>query len=206
MPIGTSFTFNTSAPAIDNRVNFDHSIPMNFLVILHGAPAVGKLTIARNLSRALGGVLYDNHSSLELIKRKIPYGSPGFDDAVWSTRMAFFSNALSNQQDVIFTLAYELRKHAPRISELEQLAKNNNVNTLPVYLYCGISERLERVSNLDRKNIGKIHIKEELLKFEEKNSFQDIKGCQVSINTEVSSPIKSRDRILKEIEKIRNEF
>ena len=179
---------------------------MNFLVILHGAPAVGKLTIARNLSRALGGVLYDNHSSLELIKRKIPYGSPGFDDAVWSTRMAFFSNALSNQQDVIFTLAYELRKHAPRISELEQLAKNNNVNTLPVYLYCGISERLERVSNLDRKNIGKIHIKEELLKFEEKNSFQDIKGCQVSINTEVSSPIKSRDRILKEIEKIRNEF
>ena len=194
---------NEQLKCLDNIENFGHSIGVSILVIIHGAPAVGKLTIARHLNCALGGLLYDNHSSLELIKRKIPYGSSGFADAVWAKRMTFFQNAFSSQQDVIFTLAYEPRKHAKRISSLGKLSNRYNVTRFLVYLYCGMPERLERVTNLDRKSKGKIHDIEKFMDFEEHSNFQSIPNSNISINTELFSPLESSDIILREIRKVK---
>ena len=56
------------------------------LIFIHGAPASGKLTVARALLRAVPGRLFDNHAPIDLARTVFDFGAPGFwelVDVVW---------------------------------------------------------------------------------------------------------------------------
>lgn len=171
---------------------------MSLLVIIHGAPAVGKLTIARCVQGRLGGLLYDNHSSLELIKPKIPYGSPGFADAVWDERMAFFQRAFEEDQDVIFTLGYDPRKHTSRLCHLAKLCKEYNVKVFSVYLYCDFAERMRRATNSTRQDAGKPDAAR-LQQIAAVSNFASIPNTDLAINTGIQSAQDSCVEISEQI-------
>ncbi len=56
------------------------------LVFLHGAPAVGKLTVAKALLRIVPGRLMDNHAAIDLALTIFEFGAPGFWELVHEVR------------------------------------------------------------------------------------------------------------------------
>jgi len=48
------------------------------LLFLHGAPAAGKLTVAKALLRIVPGRLMDNHAAIDLALTVFDFGAPGF--------------------------------------------------------------------------------------------------------------------------------
>ena len=66
------------------------------LVFLHGAPAAGKLTVAKALLRIVPGRLFDNHAAIDLARTVFDFGAPGFWELVHSVRYAAFDAAAAN--------------------------------------------------------------------------------------------------------------
>lgn len=75
------------------------------LVFLHGPPAAGKLTIARELAGLTGYPLFHNHLIVNATLAVYPFGTPGFialRDQLWRAAFSQFSNDLQ-LPGVIFT-------------------------------------------------------------------------------------------------------
>ncbi len=74
------------------------------LVVLSGRPAVGKVTVARELARLTGWRLFHNHLTVNLALALFDFGTPGFvalRETVW---FAAFPRALADRLPaVIFT-------------------------------------------------------------------------------------------------------
>ena len=64
-----------------------YSTPMK-LLLLHGAPAAGKLTVAKALLGMVPGRLFDNHVAIDLALTIFDFGAPGFWELVHSVRCA----------------------------------------------------------------------------------------------------------------------
>jgi hypothetical protein len=58
------------------------------LIFLHGAPATGKLTIAKALLGIVSGRLFDNHAAIDLARTLFDFGAPGFWELVHEVRLA----------------------------------------------------------------------------------------------------------------------
>jgi len=56
------------------------------LIFLHGSPAVGKLTVAKELLRLVPARLMDNHANVDLARTVFDFGVPGFWELVHSSR------------------------------------------------------------------------------------------------------------------------
>lgn len=74
------------------------------LVFLHGPPAVGKLTIARDLATLTGWRLFHNHLTVDLVLSVYDFGTPGFvalREQIW---LAVIRRALADRlPGLIFT-------------------------------------------------------------------------------------------------------
>ena len=55
------------------------------LIFLHGSPAVGKLTVAKELLRLMPAQLMDNHANVDLARTIFDFGAPGFWELVHSS-------------------------------------------------------------------------------------------------------------------------
>ena len=56
------------------------------LIFIHGAPASGKLTVAKALLRAVPGRLFDNHVAINLARTVFDLDAPGFWELVHVVR------------------------------------------------------------------------------------------------------------------------
>src|SRR5882762_1585975 len=73
------------------------------LIFLYGAPAVGKLTVARELARLTGFPLFHNHLTVDLVSSLFPFGSESFvrlREEIW---LAAFREAARQKVTLIFT-------------------------------------------------------------------------------------------------------
>jgi hypothetical protein len=78
------------------------------LVFLLGPPAVGKMTVGRELSRRTGLPLFHNHLSIEAVLPVFDYGHPAFDRLVSLLRRETFAEvARSELPGVIFTFVWD---------------------------------------------------------------------------------------------------
>lgn len=74
------------------------------LVFLHGAPATGKYTVARELAALTGYELYHNHLVVDEVLKTHAFGTPGFvagRDRLW--REHFSQAANDSTRRLIFT-------------------------------------------------------------------------------------------------------
>lgn len=127
------------------------------LVYIHGAPAVGKLTVAKEVARLVPAKLFDNHASIDLARTVFELGAPGFWSLVESTRILVLeASAKEDVPIVLMTSCYSDPHDRPAFEKYEQVLKQYNAEMCPVFLHCSSAEMRCRVANPDRKARGKI--------------------------------------------------
>jgi hypothetical protein len=121
------------------------------LLLLHGAPAVGKLTVAKALLRQVSGRLFDNHAAIDLARTMFDFGAPGFWELVRAVRYAALEAGAANGVAlVVTTFCYADPDDRPQFAAFEEIMRRNGGELLPVFLHCSREEALKRVGNPDR--------------------------------------------------------
>ena len=126
------------------------------LIFLHGAPAVGKLTVARELAELTGFRLFHNHLTVDLVTSLFPFGSEPFvhlREQIW---LAAFAEAARNGVSLIFTFNPERTVRAPFVQDAIDTIKSAGGQVVFVELTCAAGELERRLADPSRKEFGKL--------------------------------------------------
>lgn len=121
------------------------------LIFLHGAPASGKLTVARALLDVLPGRLFDNHAAIDLARTIFDFGAPGFWELVQKVRLtALEAASREGVALVVATFCYSEPEDRLQFEAIEAVAQRGGGALLPVFLHCPEQETARRIGNADR--------------------------------------------------------
>ena len=127
------------------------------LLFLHGAPAAGKLTVAKALLQLVPGRLFDNHAAIDLARTLFDFGAPGFWELVHTTRYSAFDIAAEHGVAlVVTTFCYADPEDLPQFEKFEEILRGHGGELLPVFLHCSREQAVRRVANPDRVERRKI--------------------------------------------------
>jgi adenylylsulfate kinase-like enzyme len=127
------------------------------LIFLHGAPATGKLTVAKALLRVVPGRLFDNHAAIDLAETVFDFGAPGFWELVQTVRCAVLEAAAGQGVPlVVATYCYAEPEDRAAFAQFEAIIERHGGELLPVFLHCSREEMTSRVSDPERAARGKI--------------------------------------------------
>jgi hypothetical protein len=135
------------------------------LLFLHGAPAVGKLTVAKALLRIVPGRLMDNHAAIDLALTIFDFGAPGFWELVHDVRSSAIDAAAANGVPLLVTtFCYAEPDDREQFGKFEEIMHRHGGELLPVFLHCSREEALRRVGNPDRVARRKISSGDHLIR------------------------------------------
>jgi hypothetical protein len=121
------------------------------LLFLHGAPAAGKLTVAKAVLQQVPGRLFDNHAAIDLARTLFDFGAPGFWELVHTVRYAALDAAAEHSVAlVVTTFCYADPLDLPQFEKFEEVMQRRGGELLPVFLHCSRTEATRRVGNPDR--------------------------------------------------------
>jgi chloramphenicol 3-O-phosphotransferase len=126
------------------------------LVFLHGAPAVGKLTVARELARLSGFRLFHNHLTVDLVSSLFAFGSEPFillREQIW---LAAFAEAARQKVSLIFTFNPERTVRERFIQDALNVVEAAGGKIIFVELTCAEDELERRIEDASRKEFGKL--------------------------------------------------
>lgn len=126
------------------------------LVFLHGAPAVGKLTVARELARLTGLQLFHNHLTVDLVGSVFPFGSEPFVSLREQMWLAMLGEAARNNVSLIFTFNPERTVRERFVSDVLSTVETAGGNVIFVELICEEEELERRIENASRRQFGKL--------------------------------------------------
>jgi hypothetical protein len=127
------------------------------LIFLHGKPASGKLTVARELLRRVPGRLFDNHAAIDLARTLFDFGAPGFWELVQEVRLVALQAAVRQGVPlVVMTYCYVEPDDQVALAQFETAVQRDGGELLPVYLQCDPAEAAQRIGNPERPARGKI--------------------------------------------------
>ncbi|SDF46355.1 AAA family ATPase [Limimaricola pyoseonensis] len=160
------------------------------LILLHGAPATGKSTVAQSLSELTGVRAIDNHLAIDLARAVFGTSSPEFWDLVHHVRLVALQAAVATKMDaLIMTAAYSHPVDLPLYKDYERAVVANGGHMALVYLSCSKATLLERVQEEDRRRRGKISSAEALAAHLERNAFAALpRDACLHLSTEDTSP------------------
>lgn len=127
------------------------------LLFLHGPPAVGKLTVAREVAARTGWRLFHNHLAVDLVLSVYDFGTPGFvalREEIW---LAVFRRALADGlPGLIFTFSPENSVPQRFIDDLfaEIVAKGGDV--IAVEMTASEAELERRMGDASRRERRKL--------------------------------------------------
>ncbi len=168
------------------------------LVFIHGPPAVGKLTVGRELAELTGFALFHNHLVVDAVAAMFPFGHPEFvrlREAWW---MQMFSAAAAGDSSLIFTFQPEpsvSENFAARVVELVE-AEGGRVDF--VRLHCAPDVLEARINAESRAAFGKMTSVEMLREL--RAAFEACEAqmpeAAVSIDTDALQPAEAARRIV----------
>jgi hypothetical protein len=126
------------------------------LIFLHGAPAVGKLTVANELARLTGFRLFHNHLTVDLVTSLFPFGSESFvilREQIW---LAAFAEAARGKVSLIFTFNPERTVRDSFIQETIDAVESAGGQVMFVELTCAETELERRMGDMSRREFGKL--------------------------------------------------
>jgi chloramphenicol 3-O-phosphotransferase len=127
------------------------------LVVLYGAPAAGKLSIAEAISAKTNWVLFPNQVTIDFVAQFLPSGTPRYFELVASVRLDLIRAILAERRSVVFTFAYSgLDEDTAFLKHLAGAASNVGASAHFVRLRCSDATLLRRVSNPSRHRLGKM--------------------------------------------------
>ena len=107
------------------------------LIYIHGAPAAGKLTVAKELAKLTPARLFDNHASIDLALTVFDHGAVGFWSLVDATRILVLEHAARVSVPlVIMTSCYSEPHDRETFEQYEAVLDRFSAKMLSVFLYC----------------------------------------------------------------------
>jgi hypothetical protein len=168
------------------------------LVFLHGAPASGKLTVAKALLGMIPGRLFDNHAAIDLARTIFDFGTPGFWELVHSVRYSAMNAAAEHGVAlVVTTFCYVEPDDRAQFENFEQIMQRHGGELLPVFLHCSREEAARRVGNPDRVERRKMTSAESLNRYLDDYKFSPVPrpDC-LKLDTEVKSAEATAQEII----------
>ena len=126
------------------------------LVFIHGAPAVGKLSVARELARLTGFRLFHNHLTVDLVSSLFTFGSEPFvllREEIW---LSAFREAARHNISLIFTFNPERSVREHFIQDTLDVVEGAGGSVVFVELTCAQDELEDRISSPSRREFGKL--------------------------------------------------
>ncbi|MEO1020961.1 MAG: AAA family ATPase [Bacteroidota bacterium] len=117
------------------------------LVIITGPPAVGKMTVGRELAKITGLTLFHNHMSIELVQAFFDFGTPSFEYLNNLIRFEIFKEvAKSTSEGLIFTMVwdYDCEEDEQFINDTIDIFKQQQADICLVELQAPLDVRLKR--------------------------------------------------------------
>jgi chloramphenicol 3-O-phosphotransferase len=162
------------------------------LIFLHGAPAVGKLTVARELAKLSGLRLFHNHLTVDLVSSLFDFGSESFvllREQIW---LATFGAAARSNVSFIFTFAPERTVRGRFIQDAIEAVGFAGGEVIFVELTCTEAELEQRIEAASRKEFGKLASVEQYRSLRDEGAFQFPKLPNgISLDTTSQSPEES---------------
>ena len=171
------------------------------LILLYGPPAVGKLTIAKEIARLTGLKLFHAHLTVDLVEAIFPRGTPSFHKLVWDIRYAVFAEAAQAHLDgLIFTTVYG-RDRAQFIARCMEVVEPFGGEVCFVHVHCQAETLRQRVVSEDRTQYGKITsvalLNEFLSTLEPHAPFAAAtRWASLSLNTDVLRPVEAAQQVI----------
>lgn len=127
------------------------------LVMLHGLPGVGKLTIARELAKQTGYRLFHNHLTVDLVASVFDFGTAPFIELRESIWLSVLGRAVAEQvPGVLFTFAFERTVPEGFLPRLRTTVEQGGGRLYLVELTCDREELERRVESPSRAPFGKL--------------------------------------------------
>ena len=171
------------------------------LVFLYGAPASGKLTVARELAAKTGFALFHNHLVVDAVGAVFPFGSDEFVRLREEFWLRMFAEAAKASRSLIFTFAPE-GTVAPDFAErARQAVRAAGGDVFFVRLTVPPDEQERRIANADREAFGKLRSLELLHKLRAQFDACDaaMPPADLTIDTGALDPRSAAQRIVERL-------
>jgi hypothetical protein len=168
------------------------------LLVLYGPPAVGKLTVARELSTLTGFPVFHNHLVVDALLPVFPFGSPGFielRERFWLDVMS--EAAASPLPGLIFTFAPENTVRQGFIERMQVRLESLGASISLVSLTATDEVLEHRVAGESRRQHGKLHQPEQYRELRGAGAFEYPPiTAHLEIDTSLMSASESAARIV----------
>lgn len=145
------------------------------LIFLHGAPAVGKLTIARELAVLTGYRLFHNHLTVDLVSSVFEFGSEPFvrlREQIW---LSVFQEAVQANLSLIFTFNPERTVRERFIQDVIDIVEGGNGQLIFIELTCSADELERRLQSPSRSQFGKLNSLELFHQLQQAGAFEFVR-------------------------------
>ena len=126
------------------------------LLFIYGPPAVGKLTVAKEVAGRTGFKVFHNHLSIDCIRPVFDFGTPPFGKLVKLIRLETIAEASRHGVDLIYTFCYAAGLDDDHVKTVAELFETQGGKVHFVLLTCDRAELQERVGNRSRTRFGKV--------------------------------------------------
>jgi chloramphenicol 3-O-phosphotransferase len=166
------------------------------LIFLHGAPAVGKLAVARELARLTGYRLFHNHLTVDLVSSVFTFGSEPFvllREEIW---LAVFRAAAQNNVSLIFTFNPEHTVRERFTQDTLDVVGSAGGKIIFVELTCAEEELERRIENPSRNEFDKLRSVEQYRALKDAGAFHFAKlPTGLTLDTTHRSPSDAAELI-----------
>ena len=127
------------------------------LIILYGAPGVGKLTVANALAGRTGYKVFHNHLTTDLVTSLFPFGSADAVRLIMAFRVEMLKEAAKAElPGVIHTFVYAVGEDDDLMQRLIDAVEPYGGKVTLVLLTCERDVLLQRVVEESRAQFGKL--------------------------------------------------
>ncbi|MBR9704553.1 AAA family ATPase [Candidatus Pacearchaeota archaeon] len=128
------------------------------VIFIYGPPAVGKLTVAKELSKLTGYELFHNHLINDLVSVCCDFenNEEGFWKIANKIKREILTIAIKNKRNLILTNCYARGFDDKHIKKLFNLISKDNGKVKFIQLYCDKKELFKRVKSESRKHYRKL--------------------------------------------------
>lgn len=132
------------------------------ILVLYGPPAVGKLSVARELAAITRFKVFHNHLRNDIIEQFLNYKHKFFFDYAHKISKVIYEIAVNEKIDLIVTSCYAKGEDDALHKRFLSSMKKKRVRVYHAQLVCDEKELFKRVKHESRREFGKLRHKKSL--------------------------------------------